>query len=223
MTKPTKWHMRPAKTQISLGIRPVWSESSLSAWRKPGPLATLWSHSRLWSDWADSQADLSLGWAHMPFCWFCHEAAHYCYNLRHSEIGFISRIYRNDLKYSNRQVWANTVDPHETSSWRSTLISLHCLSFRLHLLHTLLYDKKKQQQQQKKTNMIVQMLEQLQHFCGCPIFLSVPVYFSFIVYENRNKSIPFRLHLPTIWWICAWDLCDIKYQRDIFPSCNIRQ
>ena len=24
MTKPTKWHVRPAKTQISLGIRPVW-------------------------------------------------------------------------------------------------------------------------------------------------------------------------------------------------------
>ena len=31
MTKPTKWHVHPAKTQISLGIRPVWSESSLSA------------------------------------------------------------------------------------------------------------------------------------------------------------------------------------------------
>ena len=29
MTKPTKWHVRPAKTQISLGIRPVWSESLL--------------------------------------------------------------------------------------------------------------------------------------------------------------------------------------------------
>ena len=28
-----------------------------------------------WSDWADAQADLSLRWAHMPFCWFCHEAA----------------------------------------------------------------------------------------------------------------------------------------------------
>ena len=26
-----KWHVRPAKTQISLGIRPVWSESSLCA------------------------------------------------------------------------------------------------------------------------------------------------------------------------------------------------
>ena len=23
VTKPTKWHVRPAKTQISLGIRPV--------------------------------------------------------------------------------------------------------------------------------------------------------------------------------------------------------
>ena len=31
MTKPTKWHIRPAKTQVSLGFRPVWSESSLCA------------------------------------------------------------------------------------------------------------------------------------------------------------------------------------------------
>ena len=37
MTKPTKWSVRPAKTQISLGIRPVWSELELSAWRKLGP------------------------------------------------------------------------------------------------------------------------------------------------------------------------------------------
>ena len=45
MTKPTKWHVRPAKTQISLGIRPVWSESSPSAWRKLRSLATHWAHS----------------------------------------------------------------------------------------------------------------------------------------------------------------------------------
>ena len=31
MTKPTKWHVCPAKTQISLGIHSVWSESSLCA------------------------------------------------------------------------------------------------------------------------------------------------------------------------------------------------
>ena len=36
--------VRPVKTQISLGIRPVWSESSLSAWRKLGSLATHWAH-----------------------------------------------------------------------------------------------------------------------------------------------------------------------------------
>ena len=30
--------MRPAKTQISLCIRPVWSESSFSAWRNFAPL-----------------------------------------------------------------------------------------------------------------------------------------------------------------------------------------
>ena len=37
--------MRPAKIHICVGIRPVWSESSLSAWRKLGSLATHWAHS----------------------------------------------------------------------------------------------------------------------------------------------------------------------------------
>ena len=42
-TKPTKWHVRPAKTQI--GIRPVWSETLLSVWRNIRPLTTHWVHS----------------------------------------------------------------------------------------------------------------------------------------------------------------------------------
>ena len=29
----------------------------------------------LWSDWAEAQADLSLRWAHMPFCKICHALA----------------------------------------------------------------------------------------------------------------------------------------------------
>ena len=45
MTKQTKWHVLPAKTQISLVTCPVWSASSLSAWRKLGFLATNWAHS----------------------------------------------------------------------------------------------------------------------------------------------------------------------------------
>ena len=84
MTKPTKWvcaHCRPAKTQISLGICPVWSESLLS-------ICPVWSESLLctqwvakdprflhvdsedWSDWADAQADLGLRWAHSHFIGF---------------------------------------------------------------------------------------------------------------------------------------------------------
>ena len=42
--KDRKWHVRPAKTQISLGICPVWSEFSLSAWRKFGSLPSHWAH-----------------------------------------------------------------------------------------------------------------------------------------------------------------------------------
>ena len=67
--------VRPAKTQISLGIRPVWSEFSLCAqWVAKNP-SFLHADSKDWSDWADAQADPSLCWAHMPFCWFCPEAA----------------------------------------------------------------------------------------------------------------------------------------------------
>ena len=76
MSKPTKWHVHPGKTQISLGICPVWSESSLSAWKKKlGSLATHWAYSEDWSDWADAHADMSLRWVHRSFRWFCREAA----------------------------------------------------------------------------------------------------------------------------------------------------
>ena len=44
--KTNKVTVRPAKTQISLGIRPVWSESLLSAWRKLGSLATHWAQAK---------------------------------------------------------------------------------------------------------------------------------------------------------------------------------
>ena len=42
-----KVSVRPVKTQIILGIRPVWSESSLTAWRKLGALAIQWAHSEV--------------------------------------------------------------------------------------------------------------------------------------------------------------------------------
>ena len=69
--KTNKVSVRLAKTQITLDIRPVWSESSLSAWRNLGSLATHSAHSEdSGSDWADAQADLSLRWAHTHFVGF---------------------------------------------------------------------------------------------------------------------------------------------------------
>ena len=54
--KTNKITVRPAKTQISLGNRPVWSESSLCAqWVAKDPS---FLHAQ-------------------PHCWFCHEAAHF--------------------------------------------------------------------------------------------------------------------------------------------------
>ena len=62
--------VRPAKTQTSLGIHSVWSVFAVhmkKPWILSYPLSTQW---RLWSDWADAKAALSLRWAHTHFVGF---------------------------------------------------------------------------------------------------------------------------------------------------------
>ena len=73
--------------------RSVWSESSLSTWRKLGSSATHWAHSED-SDQTGRmpQADLSLRWAHTPFRWFCHEAAHIIYLMKCTAVT-VTRIF----------------------------------------------------------------------------------------------------------------------------------
>ena len=110
--------VRPAKTQISLGIRPVWSESLLSAWRKLGSLATHWAHSE------DSDQN---GWMPRLIC-LCWANSHF--------VGFVMRrhifllVYAhllsvvcsypfkkdavNDQKFLDRYAWSNSVDPVQT-------------------------------------------------------------------------------------------------------------
>ena len=124
MTKPTKWHVCPAKTQISLGIRPVWSETSLSTWRKLGSLATNWAH-REHSD--------QTGW--IPrLIWVFAGCTYYF-------VGFVMRRliygpanYCNDSKFIgqtglSKQWWPWTDcswknDPDQTAPERMTLIRL---------------------------------------------------------------------------------------------------
>ena len=84
--KTNKMSVRSAKTQLSLGIRPVWSESLLSAWRNLGSLAT--------------QADLSLCWPNTHFvafvmsrliCFF--DKAHICW----SNNGYMIHVTRKHV------------------------------------------------------------------------------------------------------------------------------
>ena len=102
MTKPTKCPVRPAKTQISLGIRPDWSFFTVrvkKAWVLSYPLN---AQRRLWSIWADAQADLSLHWAHRSFFWFCHAAAQIILTL----------LILNEKKYS---FW--NINQHQRTNW----------------------------------------------------------------------------------------------------------
>ena len=67
--------VHPAKTQIRLGgsdqtVHPP-SLIRVFAVRSVGSKGP-----KLLSYLADAQADLSLRWAHMPFCWFYHVVAH---------------------------------------------------------------------------------------------------------------------------------------------------
>ena len=73
--KINKMSVHPVKTRISLGIRPVWSESLLSAWRKLGSLATHWAHCED-SDQTGGMPRLIWVFAGRTLiCWFCHVAA----------------------------------------------------------------------------------------------------------------------------------------------------
>ena len=68
--KTSKIALCPAKTRISLGICPVWSESSLcTQWVAKDP-SFLHANIEDLSDWADAQADLSLRWVHSHFVGF---------------------------------------------------------------------------------------------------------------------------------------------------------
>ena len=92
-TKPTIWPVRPAKTQISLGICPVWSESSLCAqWVAKDPMF--------------NHADRS-------FCWFCRAQAHLVTlpeNLQRHLIGY--RRFRR-FQRTPRRLWITKHREHE--------------------------------------------------------------------------------------------------------------
>ena len=87
-----------------------------TAWVLSYPLST---QQRLWSDWADAKVDPSLRWVHMPFCWFCHEAAHIKTEQQHNES---YKMKCANCKDSDQPVNLSLADWSEypLSAWRIT-------------------------------------------------------------------------------------------------------
>ena len=112
MTKPTKWHVRPVKTQINLGIGSVWSVFAVRM-KKAYPLSV---QRRLISlggcpGWSES----SLG--AQSFCCFCHEVAH----IINVCLWFSDSFFTKCIGY-NTNYWCNYIgksDGHQYK-WAAT-------------------------------------------------------------------------------------------------------
>ena len=85
----TSWQNQQNGMCAQRRLRSAWAsaqsdQSSLSAWRKLGSLATLWAYSE-----DSDQPGRCPGWSESSlgaksFCWFCHEASHFLYDTNRS-------------------------------------------------------------------------------------------------------------------------------------------
>ena len=82
------------------------------AWVLSYPLS---AQRRLWSDWADAQADPSFHWVHMPPCWFCHEVAHLGKSFNISPLKSVVRTHHS----LESPCWGNSNEyPQHAFLWR---------------------------------------------------------------------------------------------------------
>ena len=115
--------VRPAKTQISLGIRPVCSESSLSAWRELESLATTERTAKTLIRLSGCPGWFESSLVAHSFCWFCHVAANMmCEKASQNAINSITEYYldiqvRSKVykRYTSRTVWDHVVSLYSLS------------------------------------------------------------------------------------------------------------
>ena len=115
MTKPTKWRVRPAMTQIRLGIGPVWTVFSVHKKKHWALNYLLSAQLRLWS-----------------FCWFCRAAAHFetasVYGLWKTTEFFVCKNICFDACDANCQIRLSKLPefilPKKLLSQKCTFISL---------------------------------------------------------------------------------------------------
>ena len=135
MTKPTKWPLRPAKTQISLGIHQVWSESSLCA-RWVAKLSSCRQRRLIRLDGYPGWSESSLG--AQSFCWFCHcvtgwkkESFKLIHVLFHLQAFYNFRLY----VFSICQTLLNYIAPYtELTTVQSPIVCsiLACITVKPH-------------------------------------------------------------------------------------------
>ena len=144
LNKTNKMTVHPAKTPISLGICPVWSESSLSAWRKLGSLATHLAHSEDSDQTGRMPRLICLRWAHTHF------------------VGFVvSRLIPEKRKNCEKQKNLHRLVFELRTSWSPVL---HLTTGLLHRLSNGCWNKEHNSFSIKKNNWIIQMITYIDHF-----------------------------------------------------------
>ena len=113
-----------------------------------GPKVPSCGQQRLWSDWADAQADLesSQGTHAILICWFCHEAG--------SKVTIMILSFRTDGAGQTVQTQIRLLLEEQSDQGLHCLQTqirllleeqsdqgLHCLQFHLHRLDSLLYSR----------------------------------------------------------------------------------
>ena len=101
---------------------------SMGSWQ---PKASPCRQRRLWSDWVDAQAELSLHWVHISFCWFCRTVTQLFLRLK---IQFDPSLVSKDRFWNMDKVKYRT-----NKQVRYILQSVQALRYILHSVQDLRY------------------------------------------------------------------------------------
>ena len=133
ITKPTKWvcHQRRLR---SPGHPPslirVFTVRMKKAWVLRYPLST---QRRLWSDWADAQADLSLRWEHTHFVGFVMLRLIYWQTvIQQIVIQMHDKLLSNIVTFITAFLLPRVVAPTECTAMKTTQCLRRCQSLSLH-------------------------------------------------------------------------------------------
>ena len=143
---PTIRYVRPAKPQINLRIRAVWSEPLIVAWVFYDCYATDWTPFGVSSLKGCCRGSSESTHVKMPHCWKSHDTAQIWYPLIYCSTYFqahshpiISFSFRPQHYFLLDESFFTWITPSGWSLWLFSLIIYNCpeLRFGMHILHCL--------------------------------------------------------------------------------------